>query len=128
MTFVPGKDSDTYSMGNGLFTKGSTSNYGGENKPVTVTFKLKDFSNAVKTQSAVGFKSLSGALVDFWKDKGGVNKITGNAQGMEVSDAFTKNQYSEYTDAQLNVMKHVDEGAQRAFDIRYTNYQNSKKQ
>jgi len=123
MTFTGTKGSKTYD------TKGVAWNdeYGGEDKPVTVTFKMKDFSNAVKTGSAPGFKSLSGAIAQFWRDKGGINQVTGSPQGMEVYDSFIENQYKGYDNKTLEAMSHVDADAKRAFDIRYIRYQNSKK-
>ena len=125
MTFIPGEGGKEYTMDRKLFT--DYNDYGGANKPVTVTFRLKDFSNASKTGSAKGYKSLSGAITDFWKDKGSVNKLTGNFQGAEVKDAFVKSEYSKYTNDQLNDMRNVDEDAKRALEIRYMEYQASKR-
>lgn len=125
MTFVPNKNAKEYTMDRRLFT--DYNDYGGAEKPVTVTFRLKDFSNASKTGSAVGYKSLSGAMTDFWKDKGGVNKITNNYQGAEVKDAFVKSEYSKYSNDELNKLRNVDEDANRALQIRYMEYQASKR-
>lgn len=125
MTFIPNKNAKEYTMDRRLFT--DYNDYGGAEKPVTVTFRLKDFSNASKTGSAVGYKSLSGAMTDFWKDKGGVNKITNNYQGAEVKDAFVKSEYSKYSNDELNKLRNVDEDANRALQIRYMEYQASKR-
>ena len=125
MTFIPNKNAKEYTMDRRLFT--DYNDYGGAEKPVTVTFRLKDFSNASKTGSAVGYKSLSGAITDFWKDKGGVNKITNNYQGAEVKDAFVKSEYSKYSNDELNKLRNVDEDANRALQIRYMEYQASKR-
>lgn len=125
MTFIPNKNAKEYTMDRRLFT--DYNDYGGAEKPVTVTFRLKDFSNASKTGSAVGYKSLSGAMTDFWKDKGGVNKITNNYQGAEVKDAFVKSEYSKYSNEELNKLRNVDEDANRALQIRYMEYQASKR-
>lgn len=125
MTFIPNKNAKEYTMDRRLFT--DYNDYGGAEKPVTVTFRLKDFSNASKTRSAVGYKSLSGAMTDFWKDKGGVNKITNNYQGAEVKDAFVKSEYSKYSNDELNKLRNVDEDANRALQIRYMEYQASKR-
>ena len=124
MTFIPNKNAKEYTMDRRLFT--DYNDYGGAEKPVTVTFRLKDFSNASKTGSAVGYKSLSGAIADFWKDKGGVNKITNNYQGAEVKDAFVKSEYSKYSNDELNKLRNIDEDANRALQIRYMEYQASK--
>ena len=124
MTFIPNKNAKEYTMDRRLFT--DYNDYGGAEKPVTVTFRLKDFSNASKTGSAVGYKSLSGAITDFWKDKGGVNKITNNYQGAEVKDAFVKSEYSKYSNDELNKLRNIDEDANRALQIRYMEYQASK--
>ena len=125
MTFIPNKNAKEYTMDRRLFT--DYNDYGGAEKPVTVTFRLKDFSNASKTGSAVGYKSLSGAITDFWKDKGGINKITNNYQGAEVKDAFVKSEYSKYSNDELNKLRNVDEDANRALQIRYMEYQASKR-
>ena len=66
-------------------------------------------------------------MTDFWKDKGGVNKITNNYQGAEVKDAFVKSEYSKYSNEELNKLRNVDEDANRALQIRYMEYQASKR-
>ena len=92
--------------------------YGGEEKPVTVTFKLKKFSNSFDTGSAVGYKNLTGAIANFWKDKGGVNEITGNFQGAEVYNSMIENAYSDISNEELYQRAQVDSDAREALMIR----------
>lgn len=92
--------------------------YGGEEKPVTVTFKLKKFSNAFDTKSAVGYKNLTGAIANFWKDKGGVNEITGNFQGAEIYNSMIENAYSDISNEELYQRAQVDSDAREALMIR----------
>ena len=124
ITFVGGDGADRKdtSSGNVFYNE-----YGGKGKPVTATFKLKKFSNASKTGSAVGYKNLSGAIADFWKDKGGINQITGNFQGTEVSNALIENQYADVSDEELKNLKNIDSDAREAYYIRLAKYEASKK-
>lgn len=92
--------------------------YGGEEKPVTVTFKLKKFSNSFDTGSAVGYKNLTGAIANFWKNKGGVNEITGNFQGAEVYNSMIENAYSDISNEELYQRAQVDSDAREALMIR----------
>ena len=92
--------------------------YGGEEKPVTVTFKLKKFSNSFDTGSAAGYKNLTGAIANFWKDKGGVNEITGNFQGAEVYNSMIENAYSDISNEELYQRAQVDSDAREALMIR----------
>jgi len=115
MTFNTTKEAPEYDIA------GETSwsdEYGGAEKPVTVTFKLKKFSNAFDTKSAVGYKNLSGAIADFWKDKGGINQVTGNFQGSEVSTSLISNAYSDLTNNQLAQRYTSDSDAQTALNLR----------
>lgn len=99
--------------------------YGGSGKPVTVTFKLKKFSNSFDTGSAAGYKNLTGAIANFWKDKGGMNEITGNFQGAEVYNSMVENSYSEISNEELYQRAQVDPDAREALMIRVAK---SKKQ
>lgn len=115
MTFNTGKGASNYDLKG---VQGEADEYGGAEKPVTVTFKLKKFSNAFDAGSAKGYKSLSGAIADFWKDKGGVNEITGNFQGSEVSNALIENEYAGISDKELTERAQVDSDAREALMIR----------
>lgn len=125
MTFNTMKGANGYDISSS--TEGSGDEYGGEEKPVTVTFKMKRFSNAYDSGSAAGYKSLSGAIADFWKDKGGVNKITGNFQGSEVSNSLILNRYADVSDAELKKRAVVDEDAREALMIRTAQHQAKKR-
>ena len=92
--------------------------YGGEEKPVTVTFKLKKFSNSFDTGSAAGYKNLTGAIANFWKDKGGVNEITGNFQGAEVYNSMIENSYKDVSNEELYNRAQTDADAREALMIR----------
>jgi len=101
-------------------TKGVAWNdeYGGEEKPVTVTFKLKRLSNAPDTGSAAGFKNLTGAIAGFYKDKGGRNEITGNHQGSEVYTSLIENAYKDVSNEELYARAQTDSDAREALMIR----------
>jgi hypothetical protein len=101
----------------GLFSSGDD-NYGGANKPVTVTFKLKKLTNSPDTGSAVGYKNLSGAIADAWKDKGRINQVTGNFQGAEISTALISNSYADLTNDQLAQRASRDSDALTALYLR----------
>jgi hypothetical protein len=92
--------------------------YGGAERPVTVTFKLKRFTNAPDTKSAPGFKNLTGAIAQFYKDKGGINGITGNFQGHEVYNSLITNAYSDLTNEQLAERYSADSDAQEVLNDR----------
>jgi len=92
--------------------------YGGEEKPVTVTFKLKRLSNAPDTGSAAGFKNLTGAIAGFYKDKGGKNEITGNHQGSEVYTSLIENAYRDVSNEELYARAQTDSDAREALMIR----------
>jgi hypothetical protein len=124
ITFNSGKEASEYTMDRNLFTE--YNDYGGAEKPVTVTFKLKKFSNAFDTGSAAGYKNLTGAIANFWKDKGGVNEITGNYQGAEVYNAMVENSYSEISNEELYERAQVDSDAREALMIRIAKKNKSK--
>jgi hypothetical protein len=113
-TFTTLDTAEEYDMDRGLFSKGRTAKYGGKGKSVTVTFRTKRMSNSPDTNSAKGFKSLSGAISDFWKDKGGQNELTGNFQGEEVNAGFINSTYSDLTNEQLANRWDRDSDAQTA--------------
>jgi len=92
--------------------------YGGSEKPVTVTFKLKRFTNSPDTGSAPGFKNLTGAISQFYKNKGGVNGITGNFQGHEVYNSLITNAYADLTNEQLAYRYQKDSDAQEVLNDR----------
>ena len=96
----------------------SLDEYGGEEKPVTVTFKLKRLSNAPDTGSAAGFKNLTGAIAGFYKDKGGRNEITGNHQGSEVYTSLIENAYKDVSNEELYARAQTDSDAREALMIR----------
>lgn len=123
-TFNTNKSASSYDL-EGLEAGGDE--YGGSEKPVTVTYKLKKFSNAFDTKSAKGYKALSGYMADFWKDKGEVNQLTGNFQGKEVSNAFIENQYAGVTTEELRERAKVDSDAREALMLRIAKNQASKK-
>lgn len=100
--------------------------YGGSKKPVTVTFKLKKFSNSFDTGSAAGYKNLTGAIANFWKDKGGINEITGNFQGAEVYNSMIENTYSNIPDKELYARAQSDADAREALLIRVAKHQAKK--
>jgi hypothetical protein len=89
--------------------------YGGSGKPMTVTFKLKKFSNAGDTGSAPGYKNLTGIIGEFWKDKGGINAVTGNFQGNEVYTALIQNSYLDVSNSELYQRAQVDSDAKQVF-------------
>jgi len=119
MTFNTTDEASEYDMKGttGLFSSGDD-NYGGAKKPVTVTFKLKKLSNSPDSGSAPGYKNLSGAIADAWKDKGGMNEVTGNFQGAEVSTALISNSYSDLTNNQLAQRASKDSDAMTALYLR----------
>ena len=114
ITFNGGKAAESYDSDSTAWND----NYGGAEKPVTIKFKLKKFSNAPDTGSAVGFKNLTGAIAGFWKDKGGVNEITGNYQGEEVYNSLITNAYGDLTNEQLALRYQTDSDAQAALNKR----------
>jgi hypothetical protein len=124
MTFNTGKGASDYDL-KGI--QGEDDQYGGAEKPVTVTFRLKKFSNSFDAGSAAGYKSLSGAIADFWKDKGGRNEVTGNFQGSEVSNALIENQYANIPTKELVQRAEVDSDAREALMIRIAKNQAKKK-
>jgi hypothetical protein len=113
MTFNPGKNSSKYDTEDPAWDD----EYG-NGKPVTVTFKLKPFSNAADTGSAPGYKNLSGLISGFYKDKGGINELTGNYQGAEVYNSMIENQYSKFSNEELSKRANVDSDARQALNIR----------
>ena len=126
MTFNTNKEASQYDMDRGLFSSGRSDKYGGAEKPVTVTFKLKKFSNSFDTGSAAGYKNLSGAISNFWKDKGGINQITGNFQGAEVYNSMIENAYSNISDKELYARAQSDSDAREALLIRVAKHQAKK--
>lgn len=118
MTFNTGKGASDYDIEGS--TEAGGDEYGGAEKPVTVTFKLKKFSNAFDAGSAAGYKSLSGAIADFWKNKGGINEVTGNFQGSEVSNALIENEYAGVSDKELTERAMIDSDAREALMLRIT--------
>lgn len=92
--------------------------YGGSKKQVTVTFKLKRLTNAADTGSAPGYKNLTGAIANFYKNKGTVNGITGNFQGQEVYSSLVNNAYADLTNKQLAARYNTDSDAQQALNYR----------
>ncbi len=119
MTFNTTDEASEYDMKGttGLFSSGDD-NYGGAKKPVTVTFKLKKLSNSPDSGSAPGYKNLSGAIADAWKDKGGINEVTGNFQGSEVSTALISNSYANLTNKELAQRASRDSDAMTALYLR----------
>jgi hypothetical protein len=92
--------------------------YGGSKKQVTVTFKLKRFTNSADTGSAPGYKNLTGAIANFYKNKGTVNGITGNFQGQEVYTSLVNNAYADLTNKELAARYNSDSDAQQALNYR----------
>ncbi len=123
VTFNTTADAPEYDMHN---ETSWNDEYGGNEKPVTVTFKLKRLSNAPDTGSAPGFKNLTGAIAGFWKDKGGVNEITGNEQGREVYNSLIENTYKDLSNQQLYARAQTDSDAREALMIRVAKHQNKK--
>jgi len=119
MTFNTTEEASEYDLKGttGLFSSGDD-NYGGANKPVTVTFKLKKLTNSPDSGSAPGYKNLSGAIADAWKDKGGMNEVTGNFQGAEVSTALISNSYADLTNNELAQRANRDSDAMTALYLR----------
>lgn len=117
-TFTPAKTFEGSDMDRGLFQRGANSSYGGEEKPITVTFRLKKYTNAPDTGSATGFENLTGLIADYYKDKGEVNKLTGDFQGTEVSYGLIQSTYSELTNAELAQRYLKDKAAQTALELR----------
>lgn len=126
MTFNTTKEASQYDMDRGLFDAGRSDKYGGPEEPVTVTFKLKKFSNSFDTGSAAGYKNLTGAIANFWKNKGGVNEITGNFQGAEVYNSMIENSYSGVSDKELYARAQSDSDAREALLIRVAKHENKK--
>lgn len=127
MTFNTLEGATEYDM-NGTtsaFSSGED-NYGGSQKPVTVTFRLKKFSNSFDTGSAAGYKNLTGAIGNFWKNKGGINQITGNFQGAEIYNSMIENAYSEVSDKELYARAQSDSDAREALLIRVAKHKAKK--
>jgi hypothetical protein len=111
MTITPGKDAETYNADGVSF---GNDDYGGEGKPVTIKVKMKPLSNSAITGGAAGFNNLNGAIANFYRNKGGVNQVTGNKQGEEVHGSLLNNAYRNFTNAQLANMSVRDNNAREA--------------
>lgn len=112
------KDTEEFDLDGVSWFNSGGDNYGGSEKPVTITFKLKNLSNSADTGSAPGYQNLSGAIADFWKNKGGVNQITGNPQGREVHSSIIENTYKSLSNEQLYQRAQTDPNAREALMIR----------